>query len=815
MRANPGERGRLVSVLSLLLWLPGAAAADTVLLPGSVEFRDRRAAQQLLLEETGPPGYTGDRTRAARFTSSNPRVATVDPRGVVRPSGDGACTITAVLGGRRATARIVVRGLNRPATWSFTRHVLPILTRAGCNSGACHGAAAGKGGLKLSLRGYDPAADHAALTRQVRGRRVTPAAPQRSLMLLKATMESPHGGGRRFEKGSREYRYLASWIASGAPAPFAGDATVAELEVYPRSVTLRKGDRQRLVVRARMSDGSSEDVSAWSRLTSSEDSLAPVSDDQVVTVAGHGEATIAVAFGGRVGFARITSPHGTPVPPEVYARSPRHNFIDDLVLARLRSLNIPPAGQATDAEFLRRVYLDVAGILPTAEEVQEFVVDPDPARREKAVDRLLARPEFVDYWSYRWSELLLVSSRKLPARGMWAFSNWIRESVARNAPWDQFVRDIVTAAGSTYREGPANFYVLHREPIDLTETTTQAFLGVSLTCARCHNHPLEKWTLTDYYGMANLFARVRVKNGETAGETVVYDGGDGDVNHLLTGQPVPPRPLDGVPMDLDAAADRRAHLAAWLTSPQNPFFARSIVNRVWRNLMGKGLVDPEDDLRLTNPPSNEALFSRLTREFVAWNFDVRRLIRTIALSAAYQRSSVPRPGSPQDERYYSTYLPRRLPAEVLLDAIATVTGIPTEFPGYPKGTRAQQLPDSQVASYFLTTFGRAPRVQTCSCERQEETSVVQALHLANGETINQRLRANGSIAAALAAAPLGAAELLDRAYRVALGRPPTPSEVARITPLLGGLPAGEPARREAIEDLFAALMTTREFLFNH
>jgi len=792
-----------------------AAAQQLSLSPPASVLAGPRARQQLLALERRADGYLADRTGAARFVSSNPRVAVVDPGGVVRPVGDGTATLTAVAAGRKATATVRVRDFARPPAWGFVNHVQSVLTRSGCNSGACHGASAGKGGLKLSLRGYDPQSDYAALTRQALGRRVTPGSPATSLMLQKASGGIPHGGGVRFKPGSPAYGVLAQWIAAGAPPPAAAEARPTGLAVFPAAATLAPGARQRLVVQARFSDGRTEDVTRWVKFTGSDDSVAQVAEDGLVTAQGPGETAITIWCLNRVSFARIGTPYPRPVPAAAYARAERRNFIDDLVLRKLEALRIPPAGPTDDEQFIRRATLDAVGRLPTPEEVAALLADEAPGRRERLVDRLLADPAFVDYWTYRWSDLLLVSSRRLPAKGMWAFHDWIRRSVAENKPWDRFVRELLTASGSTLRNGAANYYVLHKDPIDLTETTTQAFLGMSLTCARCHNHPLEKWTQDQYYAMANLFGRVRLKNGDLGGETLVFSAADGDVPHPRLGLPMPPQPLDGKALPLEDPADRREALADWLTAKDNPFFARAVVNRVWRNFLGRGLVEAEDDLRLTNPPSNEDLFAAVTRDFTEHGFDLRRLMRQIMTSATYQRSSEAPPGGIVDAKYYSTYIPRRLSAEVMLDAISQVTGVPTDFPGYPHGTRALQLPDSQVASYFLNAFGRPERAQTCSCERQEEPSVAQALHLTNGETINAKLRAPGGTAERLAKEPLSDGELVDRLYGLVYARRPKPAERARVLAALQEYPAGPEGRREVVEDLLAAMLTTKEFLFNH
>jgi hypothetical protein len=795
-----------------------AAVADpgqVVLLPSAVVLEGGGAFQRLLLERTEAGAYRGDLTSGARFTSSNPEVAVVDAQGIVRPVGDGSATVTAVISGRRATATVRVQGSRKASHWSFSNHVQPLLTKTGCNSGACHGASAGKGGLKLTLRGYDPAADHAVLTRQALGRRVVPTDPAQSLLLQKPVMSIPHGGGMRFKPQSREYRVVKEWIAAGSPAPSTSEPRMTRLEVFPKEALLRPAQAQQIVVRAVFSDGHTEDVTRWVKYGTSDDAVAGVDDEGRVTVKGHGEAAITLWYLNQVAFTRITSPFANTVPPAAYEGQAQGTTIDALVVKKLRALRIPPSPRSSDTQFIRRAFLDTAGILPTPEEVERFTADTAPDKRARLVDALLERPEYVDYWTYKWSDLLLVSSRKLPAKGMWAFHNWIREGVQQNKSWNRFVTELVTATGSTLRNGAANYYVLHKDPIELTETTSQAFLGMSITCARCHNHPLEKWTQNDYYGMANLFGRVRLKNGDLAGETLVLAAESGDVSHPRSGVPMPPRPLDAAAMPLDSPDDRRTRLAEWLTAPENPYFARAIVNRVWRNFMGRGLVEAEDDLRLTNPPSNEALLDAVARDFTTHGFDLKHLIRTIMVSQAYQRTSEPVPGNAADERFYSRYIPRRLPAEVMLDALSQATGVPTAFPGYAPGTRAMQLPDSQVASYFLTAFGRPDRAQTCSCERQQEPNVLQALHLSNGETINGKLRATGGVAERLAKQGLSDEQTIDRIYLLSLSRKPSVAEKERVRAALGELPKEAGARREAIEDLLSAVLTSKEFLFNH
>ena len=703
---------------------------------------------------------------------------------------------------------------------SFRNHVVPVLTKMGCNSGACHGAAAGKNGFSLTLRGYDPAADYDAITRQAGGRRVNKLEPARSLLLLKPTEVVPHMGGKKFEPGSPAYDVLARWVASGTPAPSDTDARFLSLDVTPGDSTLKPGGVTPLRVRATFSDGATEDVTAWSRFASADETVAQVDERGVVTVKGPGETAVSVSFLTGVAMTRVRSPFPTPVPEATFAAAARHNHIDDLVIDKLRQMQIPPSGLAGDAVFMRRAYLDAAGILPTRAEVQAFVADTTPDKRARLVDALLKRPEFVDYWTYKWSDMLLVSSRSLSRNNVRAFYGWIRDNVAANTPWDRFVYQLTTATGRTDENGAASYFLIHRNPIEIAENYTQAFLGITLTCARCHNLPMEKWTQNDYYGFANLFSRVTMKEdgGASAkGDTAtIVSTAEGDILHPRLGVAMPPRPLDGVPMASHAQDDRRAYVAAWLTSPSNTQFARTVVNRVWANYLGRGLVHPYDDLRYSNPASNEPLLEALSAEFVKGGYDLRALMRTIMLSAAYQRTAETTPGNEKDDRFYSRYLTRRLPAEVILDAFSQVTGVPEDFGGYPRGTRAMQLRDTRVDSYFLSVFGRPERVLTSSSERMQDPTLPQALHTINGETLNAKLMSDHGLIARLVADGRSNDEALAELYWSALSRPPTARERDGILARLADdRTADASARRRSLEDLAWAVLTSTEFLFAH
>ncbi len=791
--------------------------------PPNTTLSGVHASQQLLALRT-IEGATSDVTGKVEWTSSDDKVVRVDASGLAHAVGDGEAIVTARIRDTSATTRVQVKKTKEPFTWDFDLHVIPVLTKLGCNSGACHGALAGKGGLKLSLRGYDSATDHFVLTRQAGGRRVDLQEPHKSLLLQKPAMAIPHGGGMKLDPSSQEYTVLVDWIASGAPASPSKSPRMERIEVFPSAVTTKPKQKLNVVVRAWYSDGKSEDVTRWAKFASTEELIASVDDGGQIKTNGHGEAAITVWFSNQVAVSRITIPLDNNVPDEVFAKSPNRNLIDENVITKLKALRIPPSPQATDREFLRRIYLDMLGVIPTPDEQRTFLADGDPTKREKLIDRLLERTEFVDFWSYKWSDLLLISSRKLSQPNVRAFYQFVRRSVADNKPWNQFAREILTAKGGSFKRGEANYFLLHKDVSDLTEATAVTFLGMSITCARCHNHPLEKWTQDQYWGLANLFAQVTIKNGER-GEFIVQSAVEGDVLHPRRGIPVPAAPLDGPTFE---RGDRRDHFARWLTAPENPYFAKALVNRVWRNFFGRGLVEAEDDFRQTNPASNEELLNALARDFVKHQFDVKRLIRLIANSAAYQRSSQPLPANQADDRFYSRYLLRRLPAEVVLDAYSSITKVPTAFTSvalgssggqsatgdFPLGTRALQLPDTQLVSLFLDAFGRPERGQTCSCERQSDSSVTQALHLNNGQTLNDKLRDKKSRVEEWTQRNVSNSDALRQVFELALCREPTKDEEARFLRLMAEGERDGQTRREVFEDLFWAVLTGREFLFN-
>ena len=820
----------MIATLLLASTISASSAGSLALLPSETTLQGRNASQQLILTRWTPQrGSEGDLTPEAAFTSSSPGVARVDAQGVVRAVADGETRITARLpNGRQATTRVRVESARQPPSRDFRNQVRSVMTKTGCNSGSCHGAGAGQNFFKLSLRGYSPEADYRALTREGGGRRISRQEPSRSLLLLKPTLAVSHGGGKRLETDSLDYRILADWIAGGARGPSPDDPRIARLEVFPSQATLRPGDQHRLAVRAFFSDGRTEDVTRWGKYASSDASVAKVGEDGRVEISGHGEATLSVWYLDRIASARVAVPFPDLIREEVFREAVRHNFIDDLVLEKLHRMRIPPSELCTDSEFLRRAYLDAAGILPSGEEAVRFAADPDPRKRSRLVDSLLERSEFVDLWAYKWSDLLLVSSSKLSPAATRTFHGWIRQAVAENKPWDRFVTEIVTASGSNLANGAANYYLLHDEPTILAENMTLTFMGISINCARCHNHPLDKWSQDDYYHLSSFFSRVGRKNDvgygfadnpNSLGETTIFTASRGEVIHPRLDRPLAPRPLESEEtIDDLPGRDRRLPLAQWLTSGENRYFVRAVVNRIWHHFMSRGLVHPADDMRETNAPSNPQLLEALGRELVRTGFDLKSLIRSVMTSATYQRSSRPQ-GNSHDRKYFSHYLIRRLPAEVLLDVVSQVLGVPEIFAGHPPGVRALQLPDSRVGSYALTLFGRPAREINAYSERVRSSTVPQVLHLLNGEFLSAKLRSPEGNLQRMLDAGLTDREIVRRIFWSSLSRPPTAKEETDILELLR--PDGDPpsdadfVRRGRLEDFWAGLMMSKEFLFNH
>ncbi|MBA4067592.1 MAG: S-layer protein [Isosphaera sp.] len=704
---------------------------------------------------------------------------------------------------------------------TFERDVQPVLTRFGCNAGACHGKARGQNGFQLSLLAFDNDADYQAITAEARGRRVFPASPDHSLLLLKASGRVPHGGGKKLPADGPDYRTVRDWIAAGSPRTPADAPKLLRITVSPAARVSAFRESYRLAVTAHYSDGSTADVTRLAAFSSSESVYAAVSPEGVVTAGPiPGEAAVMARFAEKFAVSAVLVPLTGAPPAEVYDKLPRANFVDGLVWAKLRKLNLLPSEPAGDATFHRRAFLDVIGRLPTPDETRAFLADADPKKREKLVDRLLDRPEYADFWASKWADLLRPNPYRVGMKATYALDQWLRESFRRNTRWDAFAREVIAARGSTFTAGAAVVFRDRREPDELAPLVSQLFLGVRLDCAKCHHHPFEVWGQDDFYGFAAFFGRVGrkgtglsppISGGEEFIHLAAGAGRGGAVKHPVTGREMAPTPLLGRPIEVRPETDPRAALAAWATAPDNPFFSRATVNRVWADLMGRGIVDPVDDLRATNPPSNPELLDALAADFVKNGYDLKKLIRTITTSRVYALSTTPNDRNAGDGRNYSRHYRQRLRAEVLLDMVSDVTGVAEKFEGMPPGSRAVEVWTARAQSVFLDSFGRPDPNQDPPCERAADTTVVQALHLMNSPNLHRKVTDDAGRAAGLANGSKSAAEVAEELYLLAYCRPPTAEERAAAVKRFEKPGA---TRRQAAEDLMWALINTPEFVFN-
>ncbi len=701
---------------------------------------------------------------------------------------------------------------------SFVHDILPMLAKAGCSAGSCHAKPEGQNGFKLSVFSYDPKADYAEIVKAGRGRRVFPAAPEESLLLLKPTMTLDHGGGQRIEPGSETYRTIAAWIRGGMIYQRTNEPALVKISVEPRERRHRKGARQQLLVTASYDDGSDRDVTHLADYIANEKEIATVDEQGRIKIGSlSGEGVIVARFMGQVDAARVTVPADQTLPDERYASLPKSNFIDELAYAQFRKLGLFPSELCTDAEFLRRASLDTIGVLPTPEEARTFLADANASKRLQGIDRLLARPEFADYWANKWADLLRPNPDRVGVKSIFTLDQWLREAFRANKPYDQFVREIVTLEGSNHRDGPAVIYRDRREPPELTTMFSQLFLGVRMECAKCHHHPNEKWSQDDFYQFAAFFGPLKQKGAGlsppiSAGFETFYFAPGGSVKHPLTDEVMKPKPPDGPVCDSGEKADPRAALADWMTNPKNPFFAKAAVNRVWAVFFGRGFVEPVDDFRVSNPPTNEPLLNALAEDFAEHGYELKHLIRRITSSRLYQLSSTPNEFNLADTKNFSRSLRRRLPAEVLLDAVNDVTGLPDEFNGCPPGTRAVQTWSYKINSQFMDAFGRPNSSSDCPCERDLRTSVVQSLHMMNSKRLQEKLAHADGRVKKLAESQLAPEAIVAELYFATVSRPPTAGELRTATAAFN---AKDATRQTAAEDVLWALLNSAEFVLNH
>jgi hypothetical protein len=801
-----------------------AAAADDSrqvplglrVVPATVILRGPEAVQQLAVDELLKGREPRDMTRQASFASSDPLVATIDETGLVTARGDGTATITVRAGKQSVALPVTVKEFVAGLPLNFANQVVPIFTKLGCNAGGCHGKASGQNGFRLSLLGFEPALDYETLVKEGRGRRLFPAAPDASLLLVKATGKVPHGGGKRLDPESHEYRLIRRWIATGMPFGKASDPKVERIAVHPGQRVLSPGSAQQIVVTAHYTDGTTEDVTRWAQYQSNETEVAGVEQaGRVETRRLAGQAAIMARYQGQVAVFRATIPTGAMAAGKLNFSVV--NDIDAAALKAWRALGLEPSAPCTDAEFIRRASLDITGTLPTAAEVKAFSALPDAEKRARLVDQLLAKPEYASFFAIKWADVLR-NKREGNAQIQFAtfnFYDWIRSSLASNMPYDQFVRSILAASGTPETSPPVQWYRKLRETNAFVDDTAQVFLGMRLQCARCHHHPFEKWSQHDYYGFAAFFARVGRKPDMQAQRSgrdaeAIYVLRSGAVAHPKTGETMAPKGLDSVAVNVAPGEDPRQKLVDWLADPKNPFFARAVVNRYWAHFFGRGIVEPLDDMRLTNPPSNPELLDGLAATFVKSGYDLKGLVRAICTSRVYGLSSEPTASNAGDRQSFARHYPRRMSAEVLLDAIAQVAGVPTAFDGLPAGTRAIELPDESVGSTFLDAFGRPKRDTSCECERVSDASLSQSLMLLNSNDVQAKLSAPGSRAEQLTKDPRPDGAKVAELFWAAFGRAPADRELATAGAHLAKH-AGN--KRAALEDIIWALVNAKEFQF--
>ena len=778
--------------------------------PAQLKLDSQRDRQGFMVMATHASGLQRDVTAEAVATLGDPALASLDA-GVLSPLSDGATQLRVAFGGMQVEVPVLVQGSGKRADLSFQLDVMPVLTSAGCNTGSCHGKASGQDGFRLSLFGFDPHGDHQRLTQEHPGRRLNLAFPEASLVLEKASSAVPHTGGRLFERGSRKYMVLREWIAAGALADVGELPTVTGLELYPPEVLLKgPGQTIQLSVRAIYSDGSDRDVTDLARLGTSNEVSVALGPGGLLTSGEPGEAFITAGFAtSAVGIALIVLPEGEQQPYADPAETVLPaNYVDQLIEIKLRKLRVSPSGLCDDSTFLRRVHLDIVGLLPTPKQRAEFLSDTDPRKRARKIDVLLGRKEFAQLWVMKWAELLKIrSDQRVSSKGALLYFEWLQQCIAEGMPVDEMVRRILGATGSTFSVPAANLYQGETDTLLLSENVAQAFLGIRLQCAQCHNHPFDRWTQDDYYGFSAFFAQVGRKRAEDPRDTIIYNKRSGEVQHPVGGRTVAPKFL-GAAQPVMKGRDRRVVLADWLTSGENPWFARSLANRLWSHFMGRGIVEEVDDFRVSNPPSNGPLLDSLAERLVQYRFDFKSLVRDICNSRAYQRSTQANATNAFDILGHSHAQLRRLRAETLLDVVCQATEVPEKLNGLPLGSRAVQIADGATSNYFLRAFGRSTRESVDACSVSTAPNLSQALHLLNGRTINNKIKRSPVIRRSLEAGRTPEAVLVELFVRC-LTRPPTAVELERLS---AHLPAeGDPL--PALEDAFWAILNSREFLF--
>jgi hypothetical protein len=786
---------------------PAPAGPKLEVFPADVQLTTKRDRQTFVVMLTQPDGVTLDVTKQATLAIANPALVKLDAH-TLYPVADGATTMQVSHAGQSVSVPITVKDAAAERQISFKLDVMPVFMRAGCNTGSCHGAARGKDGFMLSLFGYDPDGDHNRLTREIGVRRINLATPEECLLIEKTTGAVPHTGGKRFAKESEYCDTLLRWLKAGAPNDAGEVAKVAAVELYPRRMVLQgKGATQQLTVRAKYSDGTDRDVTKLAVFLSNNDNSAEITQDGLITAGARGEAFVMARFETHtVGSQVIVLPKDLQYAPP---QEKPVNYIDELVNRKLNDLRILPSPICSDEHFLRRVTLDITGILPTEEEYNAFIADKDSAKRAKLVDRLLTRKEFSEIWAMKWAELLMIkSSNVVSGKSIFLYSNWLNDRISNNVPLDKMVQELLSASGGTFKNPATNFYQIERDTLKTAENVAQVFMGIRLQCTQCHNHPFDRWTMNDYYSFAAFFSQIGRKQGEDYREIVVFNSGGGEVAHPVGGRVMPPKFLGGAAPNT-AGQDRRALLAKWITSPENPFFATSIANRIWEHFFGIGIIEPVDDIRVSNPATNPELLDALGKKLIEYNYDFKRMVRDICNSNAYQRTVSKNASNETDDLNFARSRFRRIRAESILDCVCQVTETKEKFQGLPLGARAVQIADGTVSTYFLTTFGRARRETVSACEVTTDPTLSQALHLLNDNTMENKVRAG--VIQKLIAANKTPEQAIEALYIRCLTRKPSPEETVKLMATIKQAPNPQ----AGLEDVFWALLNSREFMFNH
>lgn len=822
-------RGSLFLILLTVAMLPCPAALRVF--PDNIILESSAARQSIVVQQTMPDGSTADVTASAKIGLMGNAAAAYDPAAFsFSPVNDGETKVTILAGGESVSVPVKITNAAAARKLSFRLDVEPVFMRAGCNTGSCHGSARGQDGFRLSLFGYDPAGDYFRLTREYVGRRIDPGVPEQSLMLEKATGAVTHTGGEPLKKDSALYNTLRDWVTAGAPDDPDNTPRATGIRILPGKIVLRAGAKtppsHRTVVLADYSDGSVRDVTSLALFLTNSDSTLGIDKSGSVTARASGGAWVFARFDKFTAGSEVIV-----LPDRQDFRWPENvspaNYIDEAVFARLRQLQIPPSARADDAAFLRRARLDLTALPPAEEEQKAFLSDAAPDKRARLIDRLIASEEFTDVWTMKWAEVLQVRANNnnnaeggRPRKAAFRYHQWLRSQIAANRPFNEIVADLLRGEGSNLANPPSNYYTTAfgnpRTPKERAEDAAQLFLGTRIQCAQCHNHPFDRWTMDDYYGFTAFFSGVSTKRGAMPTEVFIYNNNEKTTaEHPVDGRQVPPKFLGGAEPAMEGK-DPRQFLAAWLTGGENLRFARNVANRAWAQFFGRGIIEPVDDGRISNPPSNEELLAALAARLVQSKFDVRALVRDICNSTAYQLSSTTVPGNENDDRYFSHAQVRRLQAEVLADAIGAVTGAPASFNGQPQGTRAVQIFDGGAdRDYFLKNFGASKRETVCACEVRMEPTLTQTLHLINGSTVEQALQ-RSPVLSELAGAGLSAENALQRLYRRALGRDATSYELARFMERAKKCDLNDKAQaRRYYEDVLWALLNSTEFAFNH